>query len=39
MIDVKEDDPIFCLINYLLSLALHDDAFDSELVKVIKKIF
>ena len=38
-IDSEDDDLIFSLIDYLISLALHDDTFKAEAAKNVRNMF
>jgi len=39
VVDGEDDDPIFSLFDHLISLALHDDAFESKSANDVKNIF
>ena len=39
VVDGEDDDPIFSLLDHLISLALHDDAFEAKSANDVKNIF
>lgn len=39
MIDGENDDPLFSLLDHLISLAIHDDAFEAESAKNAENMF
>ena len=39
IIDSQRDDPMFCLVDHMISLALFDDAFEAESAKNVRNIF